>query len=41
MPLHTIITAANTVSRASPAFSDGAAIITDNECDFDHGDGDR
>jgi len=29
MPLHTIITAANTVSRASPAFSAGAAIMTE------------
>src|SRR5262245_33868456 len=29
MPLHTIMTAANTVSRASPAFSAGAATITE------------
>src|SRR5215469_12208088 len=29
MPLHTIMTAANTVSRASPAFSAGAAIMTE------------
>ena len=29
MPLHTIMTAANTVSRASPAFSSGAATITE------------
>ena len=29
MPLHTIMTAAKTVSRASPAFSAGAAIMTE------------
>ena len=29
MPLHTIMTAAKTVSRASPAFSTGAAIMTE------------
>lgn len=29
MPLHTIITAAKTVSRASPVFSAGAAIMTE------------
>ena len=29
MPLQTIITAANTVSRASPAFSAGAASMTE------------
>ncbi|MGY3355171.1 hypothetical protein ACVWZK_001834 [Bradyrhizobium sp. GM0.4] len=29
MPLQTIMTAAKTVSRASPAFSAGAAIITE------------
>ena len=29
MPLHTIMTAEKTVSRANPAFSAGAAIITD------------
>jgi hypothetical protein len=29
MPLHTIMTAAKTVSRASPAFSTGAATMTD------------
>ena len=29
MPLHTIMTAAKTVSRASPAFSAGAASMTE------------
>ena len=29
MPLQTIMTAANTVSRATPAFSAGAAVITE------------
>src|SRR5215831_10670969 len=29
MPLHTIMTAANTVSRASPAFCPGAATMTE------------
>ena len=41
MPLQMIITAAKTVSRASPAFSAGAHHHRDDQRHLDDGDGDR